>query len=308
MMVNMSLEKNQSQTSQGLLYGVLAYILWGSGPIFFALLSQVDTYEIIAHRAIWSLVFLILIITLGRDWHNIVSYFRQPKRLLQLLGTSLLIVSNWTIYVWAVNHHHVLEASLGYFICPLSSILLAVIFLKERFRALQWLALGLAIVGILIQVWVFGSVPAVALGLAFTFSLYGFFRKKMNVPALTGLFFETLWLLPIALSYLIFFTPNSETSNIFHNSWSLNGLLMLLGIITTVPLLLFIASTTRLRLSIVGLLQYIGPTLTFFIGIFIFNEPMSTDKLFTFFFIWLGLALFILDSIAFMKKNKSRVV
>ncbi len=287
-----------------MILGFSAYFIWGLAPIFFKFLENVPTYEIIAHRIIWSLVLLMLIITLTQNWDAVKKVANKPKTILYLLLSSVLMLGNWTIFVWAINHNHVLESSLGYFICPLASIILAIIFLKERFRLLQWLALILAGTGILIQLWAFGSLPKIALGLAISFSLYGFARKKIGVEAIPGLFFETLWLLPVALIYLSFFAGDSPTRNIFQNSASLNVLLMACGIITTVPLILFNAAAVRVKFSTLGLLQYIGPTMAFLLAIFAYHEPMNTDKWVTFGFIWAGLALFVWDSIKTSHKTQ----
>lgn len=286
---------NQSQ--KGLGYAIGAYLLWGLAPVFFKFLEEVPTYEIIAHRIIWSLVLLVIFITLNQSWLQVTRIAKQPKILLQLLISSILVCANWTIYVWAVNHDQVLETSLGYFTCPLTSILLAIIFLKERFRTLQWIALALATLGILIQFWFFGTVPIIALSIALTFSLYGFTRKLIGVGPMAGLFFETLWLFPVALIYLFFFTDGSTTSNLMNNRLSLNLLLAASGAMTTIPLILFNAAAIRLRLSTLGLLQYFGPTFAFFLAIFVYHEPIGLDKWITFAFIWCGLLLFIWDSL-----------
>ncbi|MGL4668582.1 MAG: EamA family transporter RarD [Saezia sp.] len=287
----------QNQSQKGLGYAITAYLLWGMAPVFFKFLDEVPTYEIIAHRIIWSLALLIIFITFNQSWSQVLRITKQPKVLLQLMFSSILVCTNWTIYVWAINHEHVLETSLGYFICPLSSILLGIIFLKERFRALQWTALVLAALGILVQIWFFGTVPIIALSIALTFSLYGFARKLIGVGPMAGLFFETLWLFPFALIYLLFFTDGSITSNLFNNRLNLNLLLAASGAMTTIPLILFNAAAIRIKLSTLGILQYFGPTLAFLLAIFVYHEPIGWDKWITFIFIWAGLLLFIWDSI-----------
>ncbi len=288
---------SSSQSKQGLIYGFTAYFIWGLAPVFFKLLQEVPTYEIIAHRIIWSLVLLVIIISASRNWQSVMAIFARPKTVMGLLLTSILVCSNWTIFIWAINHGHVLESSLGYFICPLTSIILAVLFLKERFRSLQWLALLLAGAGVMIQLWVFGSLPTIALGLAITFSFYGFFRKKIGVDAMAGLFFETLILLPFALAYLYFFSEASPSSNVLNNSMKLNLLLITCGAITTIPLLFFNAAAIRIKLSVLGLLQYCGPIMTFLLAVFVYHEPMGMDKWITFGFIWTGVALFVWDGV-----------
>ena len=294
-----------NQLRKGLGYAIGAYLLWGLTPVFFKLLEEVSTYEIIAHRIIWSLILLVFFITISQNWLQVARIGKQPKNLLQLFLSSILICVNWTIYVWAVNNGNILETSLGYFTCPLSSILLGIIFFKERFRTFQWAALALAALGILIQFWLFGTIPIIALSIALSFSLYGFARKLIGVDPMAGLFFETLWLLPAALVYLFFFNDNSTTSNLLNNRSSLNFLLVASGAMTTIPLILFNAAAIRLRLSTLGFIQYLGPTFAFMLAIFVYHETVGMDKWITFIFIWSGLLLFICDNLAQTAKNNS---
>lgn len=189
-----------------------------------------------------------------------------------------------------------LEASLGYFINPLVNILLGMIFLGERFRRMQWLAVILAVCGVLVQLWTFGSLPIIALGLAFSFAFYGLVRKKIAVEAQTGMLVETLWLLPVAAIYL-FGIADSPTSHMGQNALSLNLLLMAAGVVTTIPLLCFTGAATRLRLSTLGFFQYIGPTLMFLLAVTFYGEVPGADKMVTFAFIWVALAIFVMDAI-----------
>ncbi len=200
------------------------------------------------------------------------------------------------LFIWAVNNHHMLEASLGYFINPLVNILLGMIFLGERFRRLQWLAVILAFCGVLVQLWTFGSLPIIGLGLAFSFAFYGLVRKKIAVDAQTGMLVETLWLLPVAAIWLFGIT-DSPTSHMGENPWSLNLLLMAAGVVTTIPLLCFTGAATRLRLSTLGFFQYIGPTLMFLLAVTFYGEVPGKDKMVTFGFIWVALAVFIVDAL-----------
>ncbi|WP_434779160.1 EamA family transporter RarD [Neisseria sp. Ec49-e6-T10] len=283
------------KTKEGLVFALLAYCIWGISPIFFKLLEAINTYEIIAQRAIWSLMFLVLLITFTHSWGNIKTICTRPKTLAVLFLTSILIGCNWTIYIWAINHGHMLDASLGYFISPLSSILLAFIFLKERFRLRQWCAILLVILGITIQLWRFGTIPLVGLGVAFSFSFYGLARKKIGVDAQSGLFFETLLLMPVAIIYLLFFTHTPHNAII---GYPLNTQLLLItaGAVTTIPLLFFNAAAIRMKLSTLGLIQYVSPTLVFSLAIFMYHEPINMDILITFCFIWVALLIFIVDS------------
>lgn len=195
----------------------------------------------------------------------------DAKKVFLLALSAVLIGGNWLLFIWSVNNHHMLEASLGYFINPLVNIVLGMLFLGERFRRMQWLAVLLAFCGVLVQLWTFGSLPIIALGLAFSFAFYGLVRKKIAVDAQTGMLFETLWLLPVAALYL-FGIADSPTSHMGQNPWSLNLLLMAAGVVTTIPLLCFTGAATRLRLSTLGFFQYIGPTLMFLLAVLFYGE------------------------------------
>ncbi|OTA20796.1 chloramphenicol resistance permease RarD [Xenorhabdus beddingii] len=283
-------------TTKGILYALGAYLIWGLAPIYFKSIQYVPPDEIVSHRVIWSVFFMVLMLTVTRHWRRVWAVVRQPKILLLLGFTAFTITSNWLTYIWAVNNNHLLEASLGYFINPLVSVLLGMIFLGERFRRMQWIAVGLAFTGVLIQLWQFGSVPVIGLYLAMTFAVYGLIRKKLGVDAQTGMLIETIWVFPVALTYLLFFT-HSPTSNMLDNSYSLNLLLIAAGIITTVPLLLFTAATAHLRLSTLGFFQYLGPTLMFLLATLVYGEEIGPDRLITFGFIWAALILFTLDAL-----------
>jgi chloramphenicol-sensitive protein RarD len=195
-----------------------------------------------------------------------------------------------------------LEASLGYFINPLVNIVLGMIFLGERFRRMQWVAVFLAACGVLVQLWTFGSLPVIALGLAFSFAFYGLVRKKIAVDAQTGMLVETLWLLPVAAIYL-FGIADSATSHMGQNPWSLNLLLMAAGVVTTIPLLCFTGAATKLRLSTLGFFQYIGPTLMFILAVMFYGETPGADKMVTFAFIWVALAVFVIDALYTLRRT-----
>jgi len=234
---------DSTQTRQGVLLAIAAYFIWGIAPVYFKFIYYVPAVEILTHRVVWSFFFMLALISLCRQWPQVKKACKNRKKILALALTALLIGSNWLLFIWAVNHNHMLEASLGYFVNPLVNVLLGMIFLGERFRRMQWVAVILAICGVLIQLWTFGSLPIIALGLAFSFAFYGLIRKKIGVDAQTGMLFETLWLLPIAAIYL-FAIAESSTSDMTQNSLTLNLLLMLAGIITTIPLLCFTAPLT----------------------------------------------------------------
>lgn len=292
------------QTRQGIFFALGAYFIWGIAPVYFKLVQQVSPDEIMTHRVIWSFFFMLLLVSISRNWEKVRLTLKQPRKVLLLAVSALVICANWLTYIWAVNNHHLLEASLGYFINPLLNVLIGMIFLKERFRWLQWLAVALATCGVLLQLYKFGSVPVIALSLAITFSFYGLIRKKIGVDVQTGMLIETSWLLPLAAIYL-FGVADSSTSHLSQNPASLNLLLVAAGVVTTVPLMLFTAACSRLRLSTLGFFQYLGPTLMFLLAVVFYGEQMTADKVVTFSFIWGALALFILDAVWTLKRSSS---
>lgn len=297
---------DSQQTRQGIGYALGAYFIWGIAPAYFKLVKEVPATEIMTHRVIWSALFMLLLITLTRSWAQVCSVLAQPKKVLLLALTAVTIGGNWLLFIWAVNNQHMLEASLGYFINPLINVVFGMLFLRERFRRLQWLAVLLATTGVLVQLWQFGSLPIIGLGLALSFALYGLVRKKIQVDAQSGMLIETLWLFPLAAIYLFGFA-DSATSHLSANAMSLNLKLVAAGIITTIPLMLFAAACARLRLSTVGFFQYLGPTLMFLLAVLFYGESLTPDKMVTFGFIWLALAVFIIDAVAFSARARMRV-
>ncbi|OAT20694.1 RarD family protein [Buttiauxella gaviniae ATCC 51604] len=291
------------QTRQGVLLALAAYFMWGIAPAYFKLIHYVPADEILTHRVIWSFFFMLVLISLSRQWPQVKKSCQNRKKVFAMALSAVLIGGNWLLFIWAVNNNHMLEASLGYFINPLVNVLLGMIFLGERFRRMQWVAVVLAACGVLVQLWTFGSLPIIALGLAFSFAFYGLVRKKIAVDAQTGMLVETLWLLPIAAIYL-FGIADSSTSHMGQNSMSLNLLLIAAGVVTTIPLLCFTAAATRLRLSTLGFFQYIGPTLMFLLAVTFYGEVIGKDKLLTFGFIWAALALFILDAVYTQRNSR----
>ncbi|TDS67503.1 chloramphenicol-sensitive protein RarD [Pantoea sp. PNA 14-12] len=293
------------KTRQGIGFALGAYFIWGIAPAYFKLVKAVPATEIMTHRVIWSALFMLLLITLSRSWGQVRSVVRQPKKVLLLALTAVTVGGNWLLFIWAVNNQHMLEASLGYFINPLINVVFGMVFLRERFRRLQWLAVALATAGVLLQLWQFGSVPVIALGLAFSFAFYGLMRKKIQVDAQSGMLIETLWLFPLAALYLFGFA-DSSTSHLTANPASLNLLLIAAGIVTTIPLMFFAAACARLRLSTVGFFQYLGPTLMFLLAVLFYGETITPDKMLTFGFIWLALLVFILDAVVFSARGRLR--
>ncbi|MDM9618006.1 EamA family transporter RarD [Kosakonia cowanii] len=284
------------QTRLGVLLALAAYFIWGIAPAYFKVIWYVPADEILTHRVIWSFFFMLALISVSRQWKSVKTLLQTPKKILLLAVSAVLVGGNWLLFIWAVNHNHMLEASLGYFINPLVNILLGMLFLGERFRRMQWLAVILAALGVLVQLWTFGSLPVIALGLAFSFAFYGLLRKKIAVEAQTGMLIETLWLLPVAAIWLFGIT-DSPTSHMSQNSLSLNLLLIAAGVVTTVPLLCFTGAATRLRLSTLGFFQYIGPTLMFLLAVTFYGEHPGADKMVTFGFIWVALAIFVMDAL-----------
>jgi len=276
-------------------FAISAYTLWGIAPLYFKQLAFVPAMEILLHRIVWSFLLLAIILTALQQWPKVQAVLRQPKLLAAMLGTALLLAGNWGLFIWAVNNGHMLDASLGYYINPLLNVLLGMLFLGERLRKLQWAAVALAAIGVVFQLITYGSLPWIALVLAASFALYGLFRKKLAVDAISGLFVESLLLLPLALWYW-WSVADSGASNLMANSLSLNLTLMAAGIITTIPLLCFIAAARRLQLSTMGFFQYIGPSFMFVFGVFLYQEPLASERLLTFGLIWTALLVYSLDT------------
>lgn len=297
--------QNDKSTCKGVLCALGAYFIWGVAPIYFKSIQEVPAEEILTHRIIWSFFFMILLLTVSRHWSYVRQVLKQPKKILVLGVTATTIACNWLIYIWAVNNGYMLQASLGYFINPLVNVLFGMLFLQERFRRMQWIAVSLALTGVLIQLWQFGSVPVIGLSLAVTFATYGLLRKKLGVDAQTGMTFETLWLLPVGIIFLLFFA-DSPTSDMAMNDWHLNALLVAAGVITTVPLLLFTEAANHLRLSTLGFFQYMGPSIMFLLAVFMYGEVMTPELLVTFGFIWVALILFTLDALYTQQKLRRK--
>ncbi|VFS71884.1 putative chloramphenical resistance permease RarD [Raoultella planticola] len=291
------------QTRLGVILALAAYFIWGIAPAYFKLIYYVPADEILTHRVIWSFFFMLALISLSHQWPQVKKLLHMPRKIFLLALSAVLIGGNWLLFIWAVNNHHMLEASLGYFINPLVNIVLGMIFLGERFRRMQWVAVLLAVCGVLVQLWTFGSLPVIGLGLAFSFAFYGLLRKKIAVDAQTGMLVETLWLLPVAAVYL-FAIADSPTSHMGREPVVAELLLMAAGVVTTIPLLCFTGAATRLRLSTLGFFQYIGPTLMFLLAVIFYGEVPGADKMVTFAFIWVALAVFIVDALYTQRRQR----
>lgn len=277
------------ETKQGILFGILAFAWWGLSPIYFHALEAVPPLEIIAHRVIWSAISLGLGFLLVKRNELKVVFEAIKSHWPTLLLASVLLTANWLIYVYAVTSAHVLEASLGYFINPLVNVALGYFILKERLSRVKQVAVGLACFAVLLEIVRFGQLPWIALSLAGTFGCYGLIRKRANIGGALGLFIETLFMLPLAMVYLTYLLATGDSAFLSGRA-SMDILLVLAGLVTTLPLIWFIAAAKRLNYSTVGLLQYIGPTLMGCLGYFVWNESLPPGRGLTFACVWLGLA------------------
>jgi len=293
----------KTEFKQGVIYALAAYVMWGFAPLYFKLLDQVPAAEILMHRIIWSFVLLFFLVLASGQLEQVLLLLKKPKKLAILLVTAVLVAFNWLVFIWAVNSDQILEASLGYFINPLLNVALGVVFLKERLPRLQLFAVALAACGVLIQLLVFGSIPWVSLVLAGSFGVYGLIKKKVQLKAITGLFVETAILLPLALLYWL--QLDSASSDLSDNTLTLNITLICAGVITSLPLLAFAAAAVRIPYYMMGLFQYIGPSMMFVMAITLFGEVLDATKLTTFAFIWLALMIFVYDIWRQSKKRKA---
>lgn len=285
---------DSSETSKGVAAALSAYLLWGFLPILFRLLEQAGSVLIVAERTLWSLLLLVGVIVATRgmtDMRNLLTNWRK-MRIIAL--SAILLVANWLLYVWAVESGQVLEASFGYFINPLVNVAIGMIFLGERQNRLQTIAIGIAAIAILIQSVGLGNVPYIALGLAFSFGFYGFIRKTAEAGPATGLFAETLVVAPFAMSYVVFDIAANGPG--VHADPTLMLLLVLTGPATAVPLLLFTYGVRRLRLTTIGMFQYLAPSIQFLLAILLFGEQLNALRLLSFVLIWVSLVVFSYDS------------
>ena len=282
-----------SKNKLGLLFGISAYSLWGAFPLYWPLLEPANPLEIVSHRAVWTLVFCFIVLAVTKALKSTLATLKRPKIAAKLFLTSLLISINWLVYIWATNNGHVVEASLGYYINPLIIIGFGVILLKEKMRPLQWAAVTIATIGVLVLTIDYGRLPWIALALAVSWGSYGLIKKQLGLGALEGLAIETLISGFFYLGYLIYI-GNQGTGQFGHH-WGLTLLLMSAGAITAIPLLLFNGSATRLPFTTIGLLQYITPTLQFSVGVWIRHEDMPPARWVGFLIIWVSLTTLAID-------------
>jgi len=279
----------------GMLYAAGAFLSWGLFPLYFHAIKNVPASEILAHRMAWSLLFLMLVLAVRRQWKWLPQVLRQPRVVGSFLASAFLLSANWFVYIWAVNNGHVVDASLGYFINPLVNVLLGMLVLKEKLRRGQWIAIGVATTGVAWLTWQAGQVPYIALVLALSFGAYGLLRKTAALAALEGLSFETLILFPLAVAYLGWQVYHGQSVFLNAEADSTRWLLAAAGPTTAIPLLLFAAGARRIPMSVLGMLQYMSPSLQMLLGVWVFHEAFSSTKLVGFLFIWSALLIYMLE-------------
>jgi len=269
----------------------LAFVIWGTLPVYWKLLHSVPAEEVLAHRVVWSFLVVFLILFFQKRITELTDALKDRRTVLLMISSGFLIGANWFTYIWAVNHDRVLETSMGYFMCPMISVFLGFLFLKEKVRGFMKPAVVFALAGIAVTAVGYGKFPFAGLFLAVSFGVYGLFRKKVNVKPLPGLFIESAALLPLAIVYLGYVHIKGDGA--FMHDVSDSVFLIGTGVATSVPLLLYVAGASRIRLGTLGTLQYIAPTIAFFIGAYVYDEPLGASKIFTFVFIWIGVILYM---------------
>jgi chloramphenicol-sensitive protein RarD len=290
-------EQSSKELTSGIWYTAFAYIFWGILPLYWKLLEKVPAVEILAHRIVWSFVFIMCLLVFCKKWdllkRNFKEIFHSRSQCFAVIASSLLISTNWLVYIWAVNSDHIIETSLGYYINPLISVLLGMVFLKEKLSFWQFISFALAFVGVVILTVQYGQIPWIALTLAISFGLYGLTKKVTKLDSMIGLMFETLFVVPFASLYLIFLAGQGSAS--FGTSFSTTLLFIGAGVATGLPLLWFAQGAKTVPLAMIGFLQYIAPSISLLLGIFIYHEHFSKTHLVSFLFIWTALALFSLS-------------
>lgn len=291
-------------TRRGTLYGAAAYLLWGLFPLYWPLLEPSSPLEVLAHRVLWSLAVVAVLLAVTRRLEHVRSALRDRRRVAQLTLAAVVIAINWGTYIYGVSSDRVVETSLGYFVNPIVTVLLGVLVLGERLRPAQWTALGAAAVAVVVLTVENGSPPWIALVLAFSFGTYGLLKKTAGVGAVEGLAIETAVLLPVAAAYVLLIGGGTFGNEGVGHAW----LLALSGVVTAVPLLLFGAAASRIPLSTLGVLQYLAPTMQFVLGITLFDEPLPPVKLLGFLLVWFGVALFTVDLVRHSRRARPAVL
>jgi len=288
----------------GVLSAGCAFLMWGVFPLYLKTLKAIPPLEILSHRVFWSFIMLALILTLRHQWGWITSIKKNPRITAAFIASASMLAINWVVYIWSINHDRIVDASLGYFIAPLFNVLFGVM-LGERLRLWQWISVGLAATGVAWLTISAGQLPWIGLTLAFTFGLYGLLRKTASLGALEGLTLETLVMLPLSALFLLL--PESGSSHAFVNAGINTSLLLIAaGPVTAIPLLLFAYGARRIPLSLVGILQYIGPTIQLLLGIYLYNEAFSPTKFIGYGLIWCALGLYSIESLWQAWRNSAR--
>ena len=293
--------------NKGIWYGIGAYVTWGLFPIYWKWLHHVPALQLIGHRILWSFLMLFVAILTSRQWNIFRAAVLAPRVLRIYLAAAVLVGINWLVYVWAVNAGFIVETSLGYYINPLLSVLMGVLFLRERMRSLQWVPLGLAAVGVLYLTFAYGSLPWIALTLAFSFGLYGLVKKTAPLGSLYGLTLETGLLFLPALLYLLYADATGQGA-FLHTGAISDVLLVGAGLMTTIPLLMFASAARRIPLSLVGILQYIAPTLQFLLGVLVYREPFTHAQFIGFGMVWIALILFGVEGFLASRAQRAQTV
>lgn len=292
-------------TRSGVLLATAAYGLWGIAPVYFKFIQRIPPAEILSHRVVWSFLLTLVLIALLRKRNALITALRSRRARWTLLASTVLIGSNWGLFIWAVNSDRMLSASLGYYINPLINIFLGVLFLGERLDRVRIVAAALCAAAVTFEVIQFGSLPWVALGLASSFGLYGLVRKRLAVDSFTGMALETGILMPLAITYLL--VSSNPSTDLTTNPASLNLLLLAAGPVTMLPLLCFTAAANRISLTALGFFQYIGPTGMLLLAVFVYGETLSSGTLLTFSLIWTALALVSFDSVKRLRRARVTV-
>lgn len=282
--------------NSGVVYALAAYVMWGLFPLYFKALEHIPSLQILAHRMVWSLVVVVLLLAVLKRWSWLSILRKQPAVLARFALSALLLSSNWGIYIWAVNSNHVVDASLGYYINPLVNVALGSVLLHERLRGMQWVALAIAAIGVTVMALEVGHVPWISLSLALSFGGYALLRKTAPLGALEGLAVETAVLFPLAVLYLFWLSAHGQNAFAAADA-STRWLLVAAGPVTTLPLLLFAAGARRMSMTLLGVLQYITPTLQLGLGVWLYHEPFAAAKVIGFGLVWAGLAVFLLDGL-----------
>jgi len=298
-----------TEFKKGIAFAFGAYILWGILPVYWNLIQDLGSFEILAYRIVLSMVFMLFVVVFTNNTkpfkRDVQQLFTNPIQLIAIIAAGYVITINWGTFIWAVANNHVLQTSLGYYINPLVSIILAFIFLKERFNKLEWIAIALAVIGVLYMTVKIGVFPGISLLLACSFGLYGLIKKIVPIDAISSITIECIATAPAGFIYLWYIWQLGNASVGVNSSsfW-----LLFSGAVTATPLILFSAGARRIPLSLTGFIQYVAPTLMFILGIFLFKEPFSIDQLITFIFIWFGIIVFSISQYFKIKKDKNPVI